>query len=296
MNLAERLYNEVRRQSKDIVIIGDGMIDVWVHGQLAECQDDCSKFIEHYRHHTAGGAANAAKCLIHWTINYALYTHPENFQPVKTRFVDRDGKIIFRHDDETQLLSVIDYAYIRRNALTHIKYNRCAGVLLSDYDKRVLTPSFLKEVSKLCAENGIPCVADCKRSPEIYEGCILKGNNDYWDKHSIVDGATLVRTRGDCPPILIHTGGFTRYDLLPVKCINHVGAGDCFATFLALALAYGFSLQEAAAVAHSAGRVYVQYPHNRPPRPEEVIEDMNSASPPQTATAVPAPETASTPT
>lgn len=58
-----------------------------------------------------------------------------------------------------------------------------------------------------------------------------------------------------------------------VNCVSHVGAGDCFAAHLVLALAHGFSLEDAAAIAHSAGRVYVQHEHNRPPMPEEIAED-----------------------
>lgn len=62
----------------------------------------------------------------------------------------------------------------------------------------------------------------------------------------------------------------------PVKIVSHVGAGDCFAAHLALALAYGFSLKEAAVLAHSAGRVYVQSLHNIPPHPAEILADMST--------------------
>ena len=65
--------------------------------------------------------------------------------------------------------------------------------------------------------------------------------------------------------------------LTSVKCVNHVGAGDCFSAHLVLALAYGFTLEDAAVIAHSAGRVYVQHQHSRPPLPQEVREDMASA-------------------
>ena len=71
--------------------------------------------------------------------------------------------------------------------------------------------------------------------------------------------------------------GFLKYlekELPKVNCINHVGAGDCFGAHLVLALMYGFSLEDAATIAHSAGRVYVQHLHNRPPLPEEIEEDL----------------------
>jgi sugar/nucleoside kinase (ribokinase family) len=60
--------------------------------------------------------------------------------------------------------------------------------------------------------------------------------------------------------------------------VNHVGAGDCFAAHLTLALAYGFSLKEAAGLAHSAGRVYVQSFHNHPPFPTDIAADMSTVT------------------
>jgi D-beta-D-heptose 7-phosphate kinase/D-beta-D-heptose 1-phosphate adenosyltransferase len=58
---------------------------------------------------------------------------------------------------------------------------------------------------------------------------------------------------------------------------SHVGAGDCFAAHLVLALAHGLSLEEAAMIAHSAGRIYVQHPHGRPPWPHEIKKDLDPA-------------------
>lgn len=43
-----------------------------------------------------------------------------------------------------------------------------------------------------------------------------------------------------------------------------IGAGDCFAAFLALAFAHGFGVRDCAEVAFKAGAVYVQNVRNRP--------------------------------
>lgn len=280
MNLAEKLYEEIRNHNKQIIVIGDNITDVWVHGRLTDCQDGCPKFIEQDRHQTLGGASNAAHCLTYWAPGYILYGHPKNFQPVKTRFINAHGSIVFRHDDETHLLPIIDYDYIRRDALHHIKHSDCAGVLLSDYDKRILTSSFIRDVTTECNQRGIPCISDAKRRPEFYRGSIIKSNLDWHNKHL---HCAHVYTRGPDNPMTKY--GVVSPKLPAVECLNHVGAGDCFAAILTLALAYKFTLEEAAIVAHSAGRVYVQYPHNRPPRPEEVIEDMKLAvAPPSFAT------------
>ena len=101
---------------------------------------------------------------------------------------------------------------------------------------------------------------------------------DYYNKYkdALIRWNTLVRTFGaDTPDI--YDGRFSPEipPLAPVECVNHVGAGDCFAAHLALAMAHSLSLVDAVAIAHSAGRVYVQHPHNRPPTPDEIKKDLS---------------------
>lgn len=53
-------------------------------------------------------------------------------------------------------------------------------------------------------------------------------------------------------------------DISRISVESVIGAGDCFAAFLSMALALGFSIQDSAKIAHSAGLVYVQQKNNRP--------------------------------
>ena len=272
MNIVEQLLTTINRRdlpTKHIVIIGDTMIDRWVHGHLAECQDGCPKFVQESVVEVPGGAANAERCLSEWNVRTSLYGFATNDGPVKTRYVD-GGKIVFRADDDGLLDHGAKYGWARKLASEMV--GCAAGVLLSDYDKGFLTPEFIREVADLCKRRNVPCVADCKRAPEVYEGCIRKGNLDYLSRYGLVD----VITMGSDSPAVVPRG--LLFDWQPVKCVNHVGAGDCFAAHLTLALSYGFPLKESAALAHSAGRVYVQYPHNRPPTPVEIATDMSSAT------------------
>lgn len=282
-DLIEQLLGRIREQRKRVVIVGDTMLDRWVHGRIEPCMDGCPKFAQEGEVvDVPGGAANAEHCLIHWNMLTSLYGYAQNDCPVKTRYVE-DGKIVFRADEDgSALLRGAGYQWARVMALEMVE---CAnGVLLSDYDKGFLTPEFIREVVTLCRARNVPCVADCKRAPELYVGCVLKGNYDYAEKYPIramCENGVVVTHGADSPwyckggPMVI---GVTIGQLLPVKCVNHVGAGDCFAAHLTLALTYGFSLKEAAALAHSAGRVYVQHEHNRPPHPREVAADLSTAS------------------
>lgn len=272
-NLAERLIEAVSKQRKQITVIGDTMVDRWVHGKLAECQDGCQKFVQIEVVETPGGAANAERCLSKWRAMTNLYGFTDNYCPVKTRYI-QDGCIVLRIDDDGPPLRGLGYDWARDLALEMVAFTD--AVLISDYDKGFLVSGFIREIATICNRRGIPCVADCKREAEVYDGCILKRNADWQWKYKLnLLTPNAVLTNGALPPCV--EGRIVCDDLADVKCVNHVGAGDCFAAHLTLALAYGFSLKEAAALAHSAGRVYVQHPHNRPPHPEEIAADMATA-------------------
>lgn len=273
MNLAHLLLEKTRRYRKHIVVIGDTMTDIWIHGRTSGCQEGCLKFMEESRHTTPGGAANARHSIANWEVQASLFGQPDNDRPIKRRYVGRNNQVIFRDDDETMLErhTSSNYKWIHDFAMTAVR--QCDGVLLSDYDKGFLTEEFIQEVVKVCHARNIPCVADCKREPRIYFGCILKGNLDWARKNN--DATPDVLTRGGHLPCV--QGRVFVGVSKEVLCINHVGAGDCFAAHMTLALACGFSLKEAATLAHSAGRVYVQFAHNRPPKPEEVAIDLESA-------------------
>jgi bifunctional ADP-heptose synthase (sugar kinase/adenylyltransferase) len=299
MSLVQRLLSEIEKDRKTIIVIGDAMVDQWIHGYFSDCQDGCQKFVEQSRYTSPGGADNAASSLCNWDNDNSspsfvfLFRQSDHHTPipVKTRFVVND-RIAFRHDREVKPNdSEFDNRVRRTYALNAVKL--AGGVLLSDYDKGFLTPQFIRQVIDLCNERGIPCVADAKREPELYEGALLKCNTPYFAKHYKKVRTYFVATNGPAEPCISGAISITCVNPLTlqipdpsrlprVPCINHVGAGDCFAAHLTLALAYGFSLVDAATLAHSAGRVYVQSPHNRPPQPQEIEADLAGAAIPAT--------------
>lgn len=272
--MIDRTNHTHRRRS--ILFVGDSMTDVYVHGRVESCQEGCTKFIEETRCTVPGGAANAARSVENWRAGRVeKFIANADIIPRKIRFMV-GNEFVFRHDDDR---CDYDFDVVRRSTMSTFEMWRYDAVLISDYDKGLLAPGFMHAVIDTCRDRGIPCVADVKREPGLYRGAIIKGNTEWFNRHA--EGArTLdsqaVGTHGRHNPIVWDRGSIWR-DPTPlpvVPCINHVGAGDCFAAHLALALACGFSLKDAAAIAHSAGRVYVQHPHNRPPTPEEIRADM----------------------
>lgn len=276
-----RLIKEDRESPRTIFFVGDAMTDVYIHGKLGSCQEECYKLMEESYHSVPGGAANAERSLRNWKVN-KISLFNEVLGPIKTRFMV-NNKCVFRHDNDH-----CDFDKRTVRVKNWVTLNECINeinaVLISDYDKGLLTPSFLEDVIKLCKQYKIPCVVDAKRQASIYKGAIIKGNVDWMVKHGFGLTQNYVITQGgDSPYGMSHTNSTwnawaieSRRDVVyPV--VNHVGAGDCFASHLTLALAHDFSLKDAAAVAHSAGRVYVRHIHNRPPYPEEVREDVSNA-------------------
>jgi bifunctional ADP-heptose synthase (sugar kinase/adenylyltransferase) len=300
MNAIERLIEADRRTPKNIAVVGDTMIDKWVCGTLADCQEGCPKFQEPYdtESHVVspGGAANASRQLEKWRSLASLigprtrltcldeelgfFAHIIQF---KTRYCV-DGQVVFRVDTESHGYGWLpdDLAKYRRRTVDLVREKQFDAVLISDYDKGFLDAATIQAIIRICREQQIPVVADCKREPEIYEGAIFKGNGAYFLKRLEKlrrRDTQAVTTYGDVLPLVCNYGKIAVVgNPSVVSCVNHVGAGDCFAAHLTLALAHGLPLEDAAAIAHSAGRVYVQFEHGRPPTPEEIRDDFNGTT------------------
>jgi D-beta-D-heptose 7-phosphate kinase/D-beta-D-heptose 1-phosphate adenosyltransferase len=90
----------------------------------------------------------------------------------------------------------------------------------------------------------------------------------------------VVVTRGAAPPLIAGDRDGERPAggplAVPVRSVS--GAGDCFTAFLALGLAHGLPLAEAAGLAHLAGGAYVGRPYNTPPLPCEVLGVLDPAA------------------
>ena len=277
--LIDRLIGMDSSEPRNVLFVGDSMTDVYIHGRMESCQEGCAKFVQTSLCAVPGGAANAARSVENWNVRRVKKFIEHRGQiPSKTRFMI-GNQCMFRHDNDS---CEYDFDVVRRSTVSSLEMFRLDAVLISDYDKGMLSPGFLRAVIDTCREKKIPCICDAKREPALYRGATIKGNTQWnnrypkwWERH---DGPWVI-TNGDQQCVVNPTGRYDDTHLCgkhqpTVRCVNHVGAGDCFAAHLALALAYGFSLKDAAAIAHSAGRCYVQHPHNRPPTREEIRADV----------------------
>lgn len=291
MNAIDKLMKAEHTHAKRIAVVGDAMRDLWITGDVGTCQEFCPCLRNTQVLETPGGAANAALQLEHWPsqswlispmfnyrtwqgFNTDLCFHGE-FVPVKYRHLDRSGRIVFRHDEERPCKES-DCAQWRELTIKAIKEMCFDAVLISDYDKGFLDVATIQEIISLCKAQKIPCVADAKREPITYSGATLKYNNLYKERHKYgyrYFDWNYVQSNGAERPFVCNA--VDDRSQRPVVCINHVGAGDCFAVHLTLALAHSLPLVFAAEIAHAAGRVYVQHPFSRPPWPHEIKRDLD---------------------
>ena len=278
MNPVRKLIQRDREIPCRIMVVGDGMTDVYVQGRMEGCQERCTKFVQQLITTVPGGADNAKRSLNSWFAGTRCMSDIAGGRR-KTRFMV-DSKCIFRYDQDE---SDFDLNLLRREVMIKLDTFQPEGVLLSDYDKGLLTPDFIRQVVNYCVNRYIPCVADVKREPALYKGAIIKANKVWGDKYrnQVTSDTTYIETHGELYPIVCEAKEEPTTDksnLPNVKCVNHVGAGDCFAAHLILSLANKLSLKEAVAVAHSAGRVYVQCYFNEPPQVDRIESDYLSGT------------------
>jgi bifunctional ADP-heptose synthase (sugar kinase/adenylyltransferase) len=216
--MIDKLIEADRKSPKRIWVLGDVMDDVWVYGELRDCQDHCLKFVESSRMRTPGGAAGARRQLDHWSSEAVLNGNIVSSEPTptKTRFM-ANGKIAFRHDDEHVCVAThsfnVEHAKIeqfrRDRIVANLSKSLPDAVLLSDYDKGFLTPEFIRQIIDHCNQRKIPVVADAKREPKTYQGAILKCNEAYAEKFKKELAAHIgivVITRGAKLPLILKNG------------------------------------------------------------------------------------------
>jgi D-beta-D-heptose 7-phosphate kinase/D-beta-D-heptose 1-phosphate adenosyltransferase len=173
---------------------------------------------------------------------------------------------------------------------------RLDGVVLSDYDKGVLTETLLEELQEICAARDLPVFVDLKR-PRRFEkpvtlilinqrraeeisGHAISGNKslDLVGRHLMArfPCSTLIITRGS-QGMVVREEKNEHFDAVrtkPWEIFDVTGAGDTVLCTLTLALVGGAAPREAAALANAAAGVVVGKLGTAVCTPKELLEAL----------------------
>jgi len=230
-------------------------------------------------------------------IGERLVQDGERTTTVKTRVIARAQQVV-RVDRESE--GVIAGALQEQLTAGILEGLESAQALvLSDYDKGVVGPHLLRAVLPAARRRGVPVVVDPKIShfrhyqpitvltPNQGEAARAAAMEIRSDEDCLAAARTIMErldtqavlvTRGERGMLLLERGGTPRYIPAVAREVYDVtGAGDTVVALLALTLAAGASMLEAAMLANHAGGIVVGKVGTATVTPEEILDRLGDA-------------------
>jgi len=296
-----------RFRGRRLAVVGDVMLDRFLRGSVRRTSPEAPvPVVEVNQPETLhlGGAGNVAANLAALGARPALFgvigrdangealrrllsrnqisasgmiSDPQRPTTVKTRIIaDHQHVVRVDWEDASTLAPALERRLLARlrRALP-----RLHGVVLSDYDKGVLTETLLAELLAACDARRVPVFIDLKKPRRLDPGVALVLLNqrraeelsgraitdekalDLVGRHLMArfPCATLVITRGSKGMAVREkkTEHFAAVRTRPWEIFDVTGAGDTVMAALALALTAGGSPRQAAALANAAAGVVV---------------------------------------
>jgi rfaE bifunctional protein kinase chain/domain len=288
-----------------ILIIGDIMLDHYIYGNCNRISPEAPvPVVEITREsYTLGGAGNVLENLNaldchasiiavvghddHATIiadklvecgsnSDGLIKDPLRCTTVKTRVLSSNHQMIRLDREVTEPVS--ERVINECSELINQHIDKCNVVLLSDYNKGLLTADLIGEVAALCNAAGIKTIVDPKGLDfSKYQGVsIIKPNKKeaslatgivIKDNESLERACIKIKETTDCEAVVVTMSedGIAIYEnnelsIIPTKAMGVVdvtGAGDTVIASIAIALASGYSLKEACDFANHAAAIVV---------------------------------------
>lgn len=288
---------------KRLIVLGDLMLDEFIWGEVRRISPEAPVPVVEVKRESwhAGGAGNVVSNLLElgahaipvgiigndWAGDRLreqfaaagaetsfLIVDPTRPTTVKTRIVahhqqmiraDRESRSPISEAVENQIIAAF-------TAALHL----ADAIVVSDYDKGVLTPRILQSVLPIAAGK-IVCLDPKLKNFSNYRPVTVVTPNQFeaeratdieiLDEKSLLGAAHQIRASLGCPYVLI-TRGEHGMTLIGSETITHIptmarevydvtGAGDTVIATLALALAAGAQITEAAVIANQAAGVVV---------------------------------------
>lgn len=258
-----------------------------------------------------GGAANVAHQFRHFNNTVKLYGYADKYthailanhgvsldgivdifpydgkNPVKRRFLDGNVQVN-RWDIEQPEYGMSKWIFGAEAILMDMfDQNQVTDVaVFTDYDKGL----FQAPERWLAKSPALISIVDPKKGPaDRWKGCTvfkpnnkeameLSGRTDWKEQCSYfrqyLETPNVVITQGGDGVVGCFKGGY--FEIRPDKSCNVrsvCGAGDCFVAFLAMAMGYGFEVNDASEIAFQAGARYVGKGMNQPVVPSDLCSN-----------------------
>jgi rfaE bifunctional protein kinase chain/domain len=309
-------------KDKKILVLGDVMVDSYEYGEVSRISQEAPVQVVKFNHAKTvlGGAANTANnlaCLGAQVYLSGIAGDDENskilFQCLEKSKISSEGIII----DKTRPTIVKKRIVSGKNQLIRIDYeetkpinslvqekiqeflrnkiNSVDAVVISDYDKGLLTPELMKYVVRVANDNNKPIVLDGKSknlesfknvtlvTPNLIEAREMSGIDDDVEKMGrvLVEklNANIFLTRGsDGISVFEKNGQITHVPTKKVPVYDVTGAGDTVVAVASLGLSAGMNFQEIAELANVAGRIVVQKSGTATVTLDEIKQTIDSIS------------------
>ncbi len=322
LHLLEKI-SQLAKNRKRILVLGDMMLDYYEYGEVTKISPEAPVQVVKFKDskYVLGGAANVAnnlaalgaevwavgimgndenseilkKCIDDAKINSeGIFTETTRPTIVKKRIVS--GKNQLLRVDYEQTHPINQEVLIKLKTFLQNKIGLMNAVVISDYDKGLLTKELSQFIINLANEYKIPIIADGKPQnmnyyanvtiikPNLKEAREMTGiNDDSVEKMSRIISEKLNShvfiTMGDKGIYLFEKNG--KELLVPTKRV-HVydvtGAGDTVTAITALGFANKLSIQDIAELANIAGRIVVQKPGTATATLDEIKQTLDSIS------------------
>lgn len=292
-------------ERKRILVIGDLMIDRYVFGSCGRISPEAPVPVLLYsqEREVLGGAANTAanicaagqevfllscigsdaegerlRCLLEKNgISDSLLIRGEELvTTVKTRYIAEGQHQILRLDQE-RINAISAYRCAQMEEKLRSVIDTLDLIVLSDYQKGVLTPEMIRMVVRAAAEHRVRIVADVKdRAPEKYAGMFLLKPNlkelagltgmPVGSQEEVIAAAQSLRSTCGSEYILVTQSGngmtLVGERAIHIPCeakevFDVTGAGDTALAYLSAALANGVPVEESAMLSNVASGIKV---------------------------------------
>lgn len=311
-----------------LIVLGDLMLDEFIWGEVRRISPEAPVPVVEVKREswTPGGAGNVVLNLLElgakaipigitgedWAAERLrlrlaerhaetkfLVTDASRPTTVKTRIVAHSQQMVRAdREDRSQIKARIEDRII---AAFNEALAEADAVIVSDYDKGLLTPRVLENVLNAAAEQNVPVCLDPKiKNFALYKPVTIITPNqleaeratgiEITNDQSLIAAAHRIREMLECPHVLITRGehGMTLLSAMgdAQESVTHIptmarevydvtGAGDTVIAALALSLAAKARIEEAASIANHAAGIVVGKVGTATTTREELVSAFN---------------------